>query len=194
VGVAQGFRFLTPGLIGIFSALALKEIPHPAQWLGMLVVSLGLALLVGPGVRPVSAWVALGGLSAATLTAGALTALRSASRLHSPHQIVRFFLIFLALVGLSTYDARWCLPTSAQWPALVGMGLAGYWGQFYLSHSFELLSAPVAGTIGLCSLVWGVAFESLLTDYFPKPTELGAYAILLVGATILVHYERPRKD
>lgn len=189
VGLAQGFRFLTPGLIGVFSALALGELPHPAQWLGMALVGTGLALLMGPGGLHAPPLVVLGGLAAAASTAAGLTALRAAARHHPAHQIVGTFMVCMFLIGLVTPSGPWTWPVGPHWLLIGAIGFFGYWGQVQLSRAFERLSAPVAGTLGLCSLVWGVLFEALLTEYSPGVAEMGAYGVLLLGAAILVRYE-----
>jgi hypothetical protein len=58
-------------------------------------------------------------------------------------------------------------------------------GQLFLTQSYIHLKAPIASTLGLSALVWGVICESLYYKSIPAIGEIISYLLVILGVSLL---------
>lgn len=184
VGDAVVLAHTAPIFVVVLSWLFLKERLAKKEAVGIGLLIAGAAVLQSPSLG-IPARVLVTGLSGAFFASLAYMALRKSAVRFPPNLIVWCFSGLGALVAIGIPGEPWFFPKSQDWPLVVGVGLSGLFGQIFLTHSYIKLRASIASALGLTSLLWGVALESLILHRYPTPASLAAYALMIGGVVII---------
>jgi drug/metabolite transporter (DMT)-like permease len=186
LATATTIMFLTPILVTLLSIAILGEKVGIRRWTGIGIGFLGAVIVVQP-------WGSLG----TTFTTGILFLLAAAFT-NASYQIatrqVRFddpltSLLFTAaggaLVTSILVPAHWQTPDAFGWCLMVGSGIAGALGHFFIIRAFRYAPASVVAPFSYTSLLWATLFGFLIWGQLPDlPTWIGAGFIVCAGLYI----------
>lgn len=179
-----------PLLMTALSVPMLGERVGWQQWLAVLVGLLGVIIVLKPTG---SGLITIGGLaalaSAIGYTLNAIT-IRILTRTDTSAATVFWSLFFVTIIGGVAASARWVPVPWDSWPLIVGLGISGALGQYFMTEAFRLAAPPVVAPLEYTALAWGILFDWLLWATAPGLRMLtGAFVIVASGIYVL-HRER----
>ena len=71
------------------------------------------------------------------------------------------------VVSLMTPSEPWVWPSGGRlWGIVLGVGLAGLFAQIFLTWSFRRLRAPIASSLVLSRMLWGILIEMVFFGWY----------------------------
>jgi drug/metabolite transporter (DMT)-like permease len=175
-----------PLLITALSVPMLGERVGWRQWLAVFAGLIGVIIVLKPSG---SGLVTIGGLAALASAIGyALNAItiRILTRTDSSAATVFWSLFFLALISGAISSTRWVPVLWDHWPLIVGLGISGAVGQYFITEAFRLAPPPVVAPLEYTALAWGMLFDWLLWATAPGLRMLtGAFVIVASGIYVI---------
>lgn len=192
LGTATAFAQSVPIYTVIFSAIFLREIPSFGVIVATIIGFLGVILISNPS---------LGGLNGANIFAGifsgmsaalAFVTLRSLREYFDEKTVVFAFGITMSIIGgigifiyIPHLSNGWSNPVGLEWIYILALGLAGTFGQAFLTRAYMLAPAGIVAPIDYSRIIWGIVLGLFLGDSFPNlGTSLGILLILISGVLI----------
>jgi drug/metabolite transporter (DMT)-like permease len=174
-----------PLVVAALSAPMLGEKVGRAQWAAIAVGLAGVLLMLRPSGGD---WVSVGSLAAvlaAMCYSLAVITLRVLARTDTTESMVFWFTVMLAVgAGLLSIPG-WRPLQFADWPLLVGLGVAGSLGQHFITEAFRNAPVAVVTPLEYTALVWGVVLDYSIWHVLPGAATLLGGAIV-VGAGLYV--------
>ena len=167
--------------------LFLKERIRSIEWACIALVLGGSVLLSLPSVgQPIALWQVGLGLGGAFSAAISFLMLKQVSGQYSPGVILLVYTVVLMVASLlPPQPGPWLLPEGTTALLVMGVGLASLLNQLYLTKSYSLCKASIAGMIALTGVLWATLFEALAFNQWPTGPEWLAVAIMLGGVGLL---------
>ena len=190
LSTAYTLYFVAPLLVAALSVPLLGERVGPRRW-----VAIGVGLVgVLVGAAPGGGWlVSLPGLMvllAATAYAIAAVTVSLLTRTDTPQSMVVWFLAIMA-VGAGLAAIPGWVPLRWEHAALIlGMGLAGAFGQIALTSAFMRGDASMIAPLEYTGLVWVIAWDWLLWQTLPDAATWTGAAIIVASGLYLLRRER----
>jgi len=193
---ATAISFTSPLITVALAVILLKERVMAYRWIAIAVGFSGVLIMLAPhlGDRGLSAaqiaWAgstlgAAAGLAAAFCNAATTIQTRRMTQTETTSAIVFYFSLFCALWGLATLPFGWKLPSLAEWPALVALGVLGGLGHIVLTESYRLAPASVIAPFDYIAMIWAVVLGYLAFGEVPGVLILAGAAVV-VGANLFV--------
>jgi drug/metabolite transporter (DMT)-like permease len=179
-----------PLLITALSVPMLGERVGWQQWLAVSVGLVGVIIVLKPTGAGL---VTIGGIAALASAIGyALNAItiRILTRTDSSAATVFWSLMFLTIIGGVAASARWVPVPWAHWPLIVGLGLSGALGQYFITEAFRLAPPPVVAPLEYTALAWGMLFDWLLWATAPGLRMLTGGFVIVASGIYVLHRER----
>jgi drug/metabolite transporter (DMT)-like permease len=191
---AQTVWFTTPLFATVLGALWLREHVGGHRWGSVLIGFIGVLIVVHPSSGSLHPLGTVVGLAAAFMVAVTSILIRQIGRTEGPLTVVFWFgvnsstgLAFALPWMLHHHDAR-------TWAFLVGMGLAGSFGQICLTFSLRFAPVSVIAPIDYAGLFWATALGAWLFGEWPTPwTWVGAPVIIVSGLYIVWREHKLRR-
>jgi len=177
-------------LITALSVPMLGERVGWQQWLAVLVGLVGVIVVLKPTG---SGLVTIGGLAALASAIGyALNAItiRILTRTDTSAATVFWSLFFVTIIGGIAASARWVPVPWDYWPLIVGLGISGALGQYFITEAFRLAAPPVIAPLEYTALAWGMLFDWLLWATAPGMRMLTGAFIIVASGIYVLHRER----
>ena len=175
-----------PLLITALSVPMLGERVGWRQWLAVLAGLAGVIIVLKPSGTGL---VTIGGLAALASAIGyALNAItiRILTRTDSSASTVFWSLFFLSIISGVAASTRWVPVLWDHWPLIVGLGISGALGQYFITEAFRLAPPPVVAPLEYTALAWGMLFDWLLWATAPGlRTLVGAFIIVASGIYVI---------
>jgi drug/metabolite transporter (DMT)-like permease len=175
-----------PLLITALSVPMLGERVGWRQWLAVFAGLAGVIIVLKPSGTGL---VTIGGLAALASAIGyALNAItiRILTRTDSSAATVFWSLLFLTVISGLIASASWVPVRWDHWPMIVGLGITGAAGQYFITEAFRLAPPPVVAPLEYTALAWGMMFDWLLWATAPGVrTLIGAFVIVASGIYII---------
>ncbi len=155
-GAAVTLRYLAPFFTFLLAIWLLKEKVKSAQWFFLLTALCGVALLKGFDTR-------IDGLSLLLAILGAFFAgcvyviLRKIGKSEHPLVIVNYFMCTAAVVSGCAMLLTWETPALNELLILICVGGFGYFGQKYMTLSFQYEEANIVAPFKYTELVYAFA-------------------------------------
>lgn len=176
-GEATLLNNLYPVFATALAFFALKERPTVHLILSLLVVTLGVTLVVGPGSASLglSAGVAIC-IASALFDAGAVTSIRALRATDNAPTI--FFAVCLSGLAVSVPFSFGPWPaTLSLWGLAIAVALLAFLGQFLMTHAYGALTVAESALWQQLTPVAGYALALLLLD--ERLSLLGAFGVVL---------------
>jgi drug/metabolite transporter (DMT)-like permease len=179
-----------PLLITALSVPMLGERVGWPQWLAVLAGLVGVLIVLKPSGTGL---VTLGGLAALASAFGyALNAItiRIITRTDSSAATVFWSMFFLAAISGVAASARWEPLQADHWYLIVGLGITGSLGQYFITEAFRLAAPPVVAPLEYTALAWGMLFDWLLWATAPGLRMLTGAFIIVASGIYVINRER----
>ncbi len=190
LATAYTIYFVAPLLVAALSVPLLGERVGPRRWTAIGIGLLGVLVVLRPGADGFVSLPGLLVLVAATAYAFAAVTVSLLTRTDTPQSMVVWFLAFMALVAGLAAIPGW-VPLRLEHAGLVlGMGLAGAFGQVALTYAFMRGEASLVAPLEYTGLVWVIAWDWLLWRALPDAATWAGAAIIIASGLYLLRRER----
>jgi drug/metabolite transporter (DMT)-like permease len=179
-----------PLLITALSVPMLRERVGWQQWVAVFVGLAGVIIVLKPSGAGL---VTIGGLAALASAIGyALNAItiRILTRTDSSAATVFWSLLFLTIISGVLASARWVPLQWDHWYLIVGLGVTGALGQYFITEAFRLAPPPVVAPLEYTALAWGILFDWLLWSTAPGLRMLTGAFIIVASGIYVINRER----
>ena len=190
LSTAYSIYFVAPLLVAALSVPLLGEMVGPRRWTAIGIGLLGVVVVLRPGVDGLVSLPGLMVLLAATAYAIAAVTVSLLTRTDTPQSMVVWFLAIMA-VGAGLAAIPGWVPLRWEHAALIlGMGLAGAFGQIALTSAFMRGDASMIAPLEYTGLVWVIAWDWLLWQTLPDTATWTGAAIIVASGLYLLRRER----
>ena len=190
LSTAYTLYFVAPLLVAALSVPLLGERVGPRRWTAIGIGMLGVVVVLRPGVDGLVSFPGLMVLLAATAYAIAAVTVSLLTRTDTPQSMVVWFLAIMA-VGAGLAAIPGWVPLRWEHAALIlGMGLAGAFGQIALTSAFMRGDASMIAPLEYTGLVWVIAWDWLLWQTLPDTATWTGAAIIVASGLYLLRRER----
>ena len=190
LSTAYTLYFVAPLLVAALSVPLLGEKVGPRRWTAIGIGLLGVVVVLRPGVDGLVSLPGLMVLLAATAYAIAAVTVSLLTRTDTPQSMVVWFLAIMA-VGAGLAAIPGWVPLRWEHAALIlGMGLAGAFGQIALTSAFMRGDASMIAPLEYTGLVWVIAWDWLLWQTLPDTATWTGAAIIVASGLYLLRRER----
>jgi drug/metabolite transporter (DMT)-like permease len=179
-----------PLLVSVLAVPLLGERVNGAQWVALLIGLGGVLLMLRPGPGE---WISLGALAAAFAAlcySFAAITLRMLARTDTPESIAVWFIVLLSLGAGLLAVPGWQDLQAEHWLSLVGLGLTGALGQYFITEAFHAAPASVVVPFEYTALIWGVGLDLALWGLLPQATTVIGGLIVAAAGLYLIARER----
>lgn len=190
LSTAYTIFFVAPLLIVALSVPILGERVGPRRWAAIVVGFLGVLVVLRPTGAGVASLAGLAVLVAALGYAVSAITVRVLARTDSSQATVVWLMTSLALGAGALALPGWIGLQAADLWLILGVGLAGAFGQYAITEAFRQGEASLMAPLEYSALLWGVALDLSLWGVLPDAvTWLGA-AIIVGSGLYMLHRER----
>jgi drug/metabolite transporter (DMT)-like permease len=179
-----------PLLITALSVPMLRERVGWQQWLAVFVGLTGVIIVLKPTGAGL---VTIGGLAALASAVGyALNAItiRILTRTDSSASTVFWSLFFMSIISGIAAGVHWVPVQWDHWSLIVGLGISGALGQYFITEAFRLAPPPVVAPLEYTALAWGMMFDWLLWATAPGLRMLTGAFVIVASGIYVIHRER----
>ena len=183
--------FIAPLITVVFAAIFLKEKVHVYRWSAVGVGFSGVILMLSPYFHNHAALTASMtlGLGLALLNAftsgGATIQIRRLTATESSSAIVIFMTLIVMAASLLTAPFGWVRPSGFELALLVGIGIAGGFGQMLFTESYRYAPASFLAPFDYTSMLWAFLLGYWMFGEVPT-LYVVCGAVIVAGAGIFV--------
>lgn len=190
MSTAYTLFFVAPLLITALSVPLLGERVGPRRWTAVAIGLVGVLVVLRPTGEGLRSLAGLAVLVAALCYAISAITVRVLARTDSTQAMVVWLMLLLAVgAGLLAWP-QWTPIRAADAWVILGVGVAGAYGQYAITEAFRLGEASLLAPLEYTALIWGVLLDATLWGVLPLPrTWLGA-AIIVASGLYLLRRER----
>jgi drug/metabolite transporter (DMT)-like permease len=186
VGVATLLNYTAPVFTAVYAAVFLGEAVRSATLGALVVTTLGVVLVITgmapPGSMGFGLWQMVG-VGSAMLSGAAVATIREVRKTDGSWEVFAAFCVGGALITSGPAIKGWVSPTSAEWEALVAVGLISVVAQLLMTYSLRYVRAAVAGIVAQLTPVAAITMGWLfLGERIAGLALLGA-AVTLAGVS-----------
>jgi drug/metabolite transporter (DMT)-like permease len=179
-----------PLLITALSVPMLRERVGWQRWVAVFVGLVGVIIVLKPSGTGL---VTIGGLAALASAIGyALNAItiRIVTRTDTSAATVFWPLFLLTIISGVLASVRWVPLQWDHWYLIVGLGVTGAAGQYFMTEAFRLAPPPVVAPLEYTALAWGILFDWLLWATAPGLRMLTGAFIIVASGIYVINRER----
>lgn len=186
---ATAFLFTASLIIPILGYFFLGERVGKYRWGAVLIGFLGVVVMLKPTGAVNLEGVALA-LSAATMHATLQTILRALGKTEKPETITFYFVFIGTFVSLIPIPLVFTMPTWADVPYIIGLGLSGVVAQFLLSIAYKNAEVSVVTVFNYSGIIWATLFGWMFWNEWPDEAILVGGAIVIASNVFIVYREQ----
>ncbi|MDP9198280.1 MAG: DMT family transporter [Pseudomonadota bacterium] len=179
-----------PLLVVLAGSLMLGERIARHVWFAIFTGLAGVFVMLRPSVEGFASLAGLAALGSALAYAIVVVMVRILARTETTAAMVFWYLVLLAAGALIIALPGWVAIVAADWPWIVGIGLAGWAGQYLITEAFRLAPASVVAPFEYSALVWGVAIDWVVWQALPGVRMLVGSAIVVGAGLYLLYREQ----
>jgi len=179
-----------PLLITALSMPLLREHVGARRWIAVLVGLCGVVLVLKPSG---TSFITIGGIAALVSAFGyALNALtiRILSRTDSSSATVVWALTIMTIISGVAAGPEWVPLAANAWPWIIGMGISGALGQYFITEAFRRAPPPVIAPLEYTALAWGMLFDWFIWTTAPSARMLVGAGIIIASGLYVIQRER----
>ena len=186
---ATAFLFTASLIIPVFGYFFLGEHVGKYRWGAVLVGFLGVVVMLKPTGAVNLEGVALA-LSAATMHATLQTILRALGKTEKPETITFYFVFIGTFVSLIPMPLVFTMPSWADVPYIIGLGLSGVMAQFLLSIAYKNAQVSVVTVFNYSGIIWATLFGWMFWNEWPDEAIFIGGAIVIASNVFIVYREQ----
>lgn len=175
-------------IMPVLSFLFLKELIGHIRWIAIAAGMIGIIIMAQPSGHNINPLGVACALTAACMHAVLGVILRKLGKTESPLTITFYFVtIGCALSALAMpFIAK--MPTQLDWLLILGLGMTGVMGQFFLSTAFKYIPASLATIFTYTGIIWSTLFGwALFNDWPAPPIWIGGAIVIASNLSIFAH-------
>jgi len=157
------------------------------RWMAVGVGFGGVVIAINPSGDVSS--VSLIAVGATGLWASTILMMRSLGATESPYAISFYFMTLGAIMTAFAQPWVWQTPTPEVLLLLIGVGVAGAFGQILMSYALKLADASVVSPFNYTGILWAIMFDLLIWDVVPTWATLAGAALITVAGVYIFHRE-----
>ena len=190
LATAYTIFFVAPLLITALSVPILGEKVGPRRWTAITVGFIGVLVVLRPGGQGMLTLAGIAVLAAALGYAISAITVRVLARTDSTQAMVVWLMVLMAAgAGLLAWPQWVPIRGEDAW-LILGMGIAGAFGQYLITEAFRLGEASLLAPLEYTALLWGLGWDLTLWGVLPDGmTWLGA-AIIVASGLYMMRRER----
>jgi drug/metabolite transporter (DMT)-like permease len=188
LGEAVSLASSGPLFMTALSVPLLREKVGPRRWAAVFIGFIGVLIMMRPG-SAVFQPAALVAVSAAFCYALAMIQVRRLSRSESSSAIVFYFTLFATLAGAASLPFDAVMPTLAEMPLLVAIGVLGGIAQFTMTAAFRRTAVAIIAPFDYLGLVFAMTLGYLVWGDLPGLWLVTGAAIVVASGIYIVHRE-----
>jgi drug/metabolite transporter (DMT)-like permease len=177
---AYSIFFVAPLLVTAMAVPLLGESVDWRRWVAIGVGLAGIVAMLRPSGSSLSTLGALGALLSALAYALSAISVRVLTRTDTTVSMVFWFLVLLTLFAGLIAAPGWVPVRRQDWIWIVALGVAGSFGQHFITEAFRHAPASVIAPFEYTALLWGVAIDWAFWNVLP------GYRVFLGGGVIIV--------
>ena len=182
---AMTLGFTTPFFAVILTALILRERVGMWRWAAVAIGFIGVVIVARPGGGPVDPVGLAAGLLSGLFVSIVSFQIMDLARRDGATAAVFYFALFGAAIMALPLPFFITPHSPVQWLLLLGVGVAGTFGQWLVSASLRFGAVASVIVMDYTSLFWATLYGFLIWDHLPPfTTWLGAPAIIAAGVII----------
>ncbi len=172
------FLFTASLFVPILGIIFLAEKVGIYRWSAIIIGFIGVLIMLNPNGVINMYGVALA-MTAAIMHASLQTVLRHISKTESPETIVFYFVTIGTVI--CAFGMPWVaqIPTWADVPLFIGVGLTGLLAQYFLSLAFSKAPVSIVTVFNYSGIIWATLFGWFIWQDWPALT-------LWIGAAIVI--------
>ena len=174
--------------IPVLGVIFLHEKVGPYRWAAVAIGFIGVVIMTSPAgsVNGLGVTVAL---IAALMHATLQIILRYLGKFERPETVAFYFLVIGTLVTALPLPFVAVIPTVAELPLLLGLGLSGAAAQWLLSVAFRNAPAAIVTVFNYSGIVWATFFGWLIWNDWPLPAVLAGAAVVIASNGLVIWRE-----
>ena len=181
-----------PLLVVLAASLLLGERTNRHVWAAILVGLAGVWVMLAPTASGFASLAGLAALASALAYSVVVVMVRIMAATETTASMVFWFLLMLAIGAGALAAPGWVRIEAADWPWILGVGLAGWAGQHLITEAFRLAPAATVAPYEYLALVWGMGIDWFVWQTLPGARTLAGAAIVIAAGLYLLHRERLR--
>ena len=99
-------------------------------------------------------------------------------------------MLFIAVTAGLASITGWQPIGRSEWAWLVGLGLSGAGGQYFITQAFRLAPASIVAPFEYSALLWAIGFDWLLWNLSPGSRMLAGASLVIASGLYLILRER----
>lgn len=176
-----------PLLVVLCASILLGEKTNRHIWIAIFTGLAGVWVMLAPSASGFASLAGLAALASALAYAFVVVLVRVLSRTETTASMVFWFLLMLALGAGALAAPRWVAIAAADWPWILGIGLAGWAGQHLITEAFRIAPAATVAPYEYTALVWGALIDRVVWHAVPSLRVLAGAAIVVAAGLYLMH-------
>ena len=190
LSTAYSIFFVAPLLITALSVPFLGERVGPRRWIAIAFGLAGVLVVLRPTTHGMFTTAGLAVLLAALGYAVSAITVRVLARTDSTQAMVVWLMLLMALGAGLLAIPQWTPIRVADGWLIVGIGIAGAFGQYAITEAFRLGEASLLAPLEYTALVWGVLLDATLWGVLPDAVTWAGAAIIITSGLYLLRRER----
>lgn len=184
VAEATSLSLAGPLFVILGAMVILGEKIVPWQWLGIVVIFVGGAIIIRPGYSSIGLGTWLVIASAILLTGSKLLA-KVVARYDHPDTVVAYLTTMMLLATLVPAISVWKWPSVEEYGLLALIGAAGTIGHLFLARSYRHSDVSVIDPLLFMRMIWAALFGWILFSEFPDLSTWVGAAVILLGIVLI---------
>ncbi|WP_035483162.1 DMT family transporter [Gaetbulibacter saemankumensis] len=188
IGTAVSLRYIAPVFAAIFAVLILGEKIKSWQWLFFLISFIGVIVLKGLD-RELNSFGLLLVMIASVLSGLVYIIISKIGTSEHPVVIVNYFMIIATIIGGVFSIFNWVTPSGTEWLVLLGLGVFGFFGQYYMTKAFQIASTNIVAPLKYIEVVFTASFGVVLFSEAYTFYNLLGIGLIIGGLVLNVWYK-----
>jgi len=183
IGSAVSLRYTSPIFAMFFALLFLKEKIKPLQWLFIGIAFLGVLLMKGFDTE-VNTLGTLYILGSAIFSGLVFILIRKIGDQDHPLVVVNYFMFISALASGIFTLLYWKTPEGTQWLFLLGLGIFGYVGQFFMTKAFQSAQTNFVAPLKYLEVIFTMLLGLMWFKEIYSSWTLAGILLVIIGLSL----------
>lgn len=179
-----------PLLVVLFASVLLGERMSRHVWIAIFAGLAGVVVMLKPTASGVASLPGLAALASTLAYALVVVMVRTMAATETTASMVFWFLLMLAIGAGVLAAPGWVAIETVDWKWIIGVGLAGWAGQYLITEAFRLAPASTVAPYEYMALVWAAAIDWVVWNTLPAARFFAGAAIVVAAGLYLFSRQR----